>query len=580
MRTFFLIASLAILAFRAAAASVPEAGAAPDSAVVSELRQLEKTFGGHLGVMARDLKTGRVVRYNDTERFPTASLIKLPVMGAWFDMIDRGRLRASQRITLTASDKVGGSGILSSLSDSTSITLLDAVRLMTVLSDNTATNLVLDRLGSSHEERLALVNEFLLAHGLKDTRLLNRLMSVATKKDSPEAVRYSIGVSTPADMVSFLEQLYRKTLVSPSSCEAMVSILKSQFYEDGIPRLLPAWDCSRLEVAHKTGFVNETRTDAGIVYSDRGDFAIAIFVDKHPDHSSGIDNLGAQLIARAARAVWNHFTGMTGFGAGAVHADDVDWNTIPGGKWGIFRSQYSPFPHPDRAAGLTRRDGTHYPAFPHYSDSSVVVFVPKHFRELPDGSNLIVHFHGHNNDNLGALEQSRFPQAMVAQQTNALLVMVQGPYRARDSFSGKMESDGGLKHLVDDLLRVMQKEGVVTSAGIHGLVISAHSGGYRPAAFALEKGGLRGNVDAIFLFDALYDNADYFRNWLLSGKGQLYGAYTEHLEEEYSKFLMSVTSIAADRVHFARSTVEHDDVPRAYISEWLSQLGPDWNVVQ
>lgn len=572
--------ALCVLLFRAVAPGATGGSAADSSAVLRELRLLEETYGGHLGLMAKDLATGRVVRYNDSERFPTASLIKLPVMGAAFDLADRGGLILGQRITLTAADRVGGSGILQSLSDSASITLLDALTLMTVLSDNTATNLVLDRLAGTHDERLAVVNDFLIARGLKDTRLLNRLYSVATKKESPEAIRYGIGVTTPADMVSFLEQLYRKTLVSAPSCDAMIGILKKQFYEDGIPRFLPYRECATLEVAHKTGFVQETKTDAGIITSDRGDFAMAVFVDKNADHSLNSDNRASVLIARAARTVWNHFTGMTGFDAGPLRADDVDWNTIPGGKWGIFRSPASPFPHPDRSAGLTRRDGSVYPPFPHYRDSSVVVFVPKVFRELPGGSNLIIHFHGHNNDNLGALEQDRIIQAMVAKGTNALLVLVQGPYRVPDSFSGKMESDGGLRRLVDDVLRVMRKEGTVKSVGVQGIVISAFSGGYRPGAFALEKGGMGDKVRAVFLFDALYDNAEYYRNWLLSGRGEIYGAYTAHLQDAYTAFFASVESSAGARVHFARTSVEHGEVVRTHVADWLSRLGPDWNLAQ
>jgi beta-lactamase class A len=552
------------------------ARAADSSAVIAQLRQLEETHGGRLGLMAKDLKTGGVVRYNDAERFPTASLIKLPVLGAAFDLADRGRLDLSRRITLSAADKVGGSGILSVLSDSASLTLLDALTLMTVLSDNTATNLVLDRLAPTHDARLAAVNDFLLSRGLKDTRILNRLYSLATKKESPEALRYGIGVSTPADMVSLLEQLYRKTLVRPASCDAMIGILRQQFYEDGIPRFLPSLQCDSLHVAHKTGFVQETKTDAGIVFSDRGDFAMAIFVDKNADHSLTTDNRASLLIARAARTVWNHFTGMTGFDAGPLRADDVDWNSVPGGRWGIFRSPASPFPHPDRASELRLPDGTVYSPFPHYTDSSVVVFVPRGFRDLDGGANLIVHFHGHGSDNLGVLERDQLLQAMAAQRTNALLVLVQGPYRARDSFGGKMESEGGLARLVEDVLRVMRREGVVETDAVRALVISAFSGGYRPGAFAVRKGGMAGKVRAVFLFDALYANADSFREWLLAGRGEIFGAYTDHLAGEYTAFLASVESRAGARVHFTRTPVAHDEVVRTFVADWLSRLGPDW----
>ena len=106
--------------------------------------------------------------------------------------------------------------------------------------------------------------------------------------------------------------------------------------------------------------------------------------------------------------------------------------SIPGGKWGIWRSPAAPFPHPERANGFTRSDGTRYPYFPHYADSSLVVFVPEKLQPSDNGVNLIVHFHGHMNDNMGVLENYRIPQSLVAERTNAILVLPQGPYRARE----------------------------------------------------------------------------------------------------------------------------------------------------
>jgi beta-lactamase class A len=551
-------------------------GAGRDSAFMAEIRRLEREFGGHLGFMAKNLKTGDTVAYNASERFPTASLIKLPVMAAVFHEADEQRIRLDERIVLGAGDKKPGSGILRSLSDGTTFTMLDAVRMMVDLSDNTATNLVLDRLGSSHDARLAVVNDFLASKGLKNTRILNRLYTLETKKSTPEAIRYGIGVATPEEILKLLEGLYQKTLVAPSSCDAMIGILKEQWYNEMIPRYLPAWQCATLEVAHKTGEIAETKVDAGIVFSERADLAMAIFVDKHPDHDEAVENRGTTLVAYVARAIWNYFTGMEGYTDRRVRTAEVDWNSVPGGSWGIYRSPASPFPHQDRRGGWTGSDGTVYPVFPHYLDSSVVVFVPAGFHELPTGSNLIVHFHGHANDNLGILETDSIPQAMVARKINAILVLVQGPYRARDSFSGRMEEEGGLKRLVDDVLATMQREKVVRTPAISRILVSAHSGGYRPAAFVLARGGVSEKVSTVFLFDALYDFEPYFRTWLLGGKGEIYGAYTDHLEKEYSALQKNAGPAASGRLHFVKSSVEHGAVVRAYIDDWLSKLGPEW----
>lgn len=547
-----------------------------DTLWMREMVRLEALYGGHLGVAARNLKTGEILAYHGSERFPTASVIKLPIMAAFFSRVDLGRIDTNARVTLTAEDKKPGSGVLQILSAGVSMTALDAVRLMIVLSDNTATNLVLDRLGTSHEERLRYVNDFLVSKGLMNTRLLNRLYSWNTKKATPEGVRYGIGVSTPEDMVILLESLYKKTLASPRSCDMMLDILKQQFYDDIIPRYLPASECKYLEVAHKTGSLNETKVDVGLVLSDRADIALAIFVDKHPDHSEGIDNGGTLLGAEVARVTWNHFTGMTGLGPGKVKPGDVDWTRIPGGSWAIYRSAAAPFPHKDRSNGFRRTDGTYYPYFPHYADSSIIVIVPEGFKELPTGSNLIVHFHGHMGDNLGVLEKDSLTQAITAQKINALLVLVQGPYRARDSFSGKMEDEGGFRRLVEDVLATMKREKIVTSTAVNRICVSGFSGGYRPAAFVIAKGGISDKVTDVFLFDALYANEDFFKDWLLNGNGRIFGAYTDHLEGEYRRFAASVEGKAGSRISFTKTTVSHDDVPRTFIGQWLSRLDRAW----
>lgn len=549
-----------------------------DRALLQEIGRLEGEYGGHLGVMARNLDTGETVRYNASERFPTASAIKLPVMAAFFHLVDLQRLDPNLRVVLSKDDKKPGSGVLQFLSDGATISLLDAVRLMIILSDNTATNLVLDRLAPTHAERLAVVNDFLSSKEIKNTRILNRLYSLATKADTPEAMRYGVGVSTPEDMVTLLESLHAGTLAGPASSEAMTEILKQQMYRDMIPRLLPSEDCKFLQIANKTGFVNESKIDVALILSDKVNIAMAIFIDKHPDHAEDVENRASLLGAHVARAIWNKFTGSKGYEVRRALPHQVDWNAFPGGRWAIYRSPAAPFPHKERMNGFRASDGTLYPFHPHYSDDSVVVVVPSGFKERESGANLIVHFHGHMNDNTGVLEQYGMPQAVIAAKINALLVLPQGPYRARDSFGGKMEDEGGLKGLVEDVLQTMREERVLKNAQLNNLVISAHSGGYRPAAFALERGGLSDRISDVFLFDAFYAQQDYFLNWLNRERGSLYAAYTQHLAAEHTAFARRLGQDLLNRVSITPTAVEHDKVIQAFFESWLMRLAPDWRL--
>jgi beta-lactamase class A len=544
--------------------------------LLQEIARLEAEYGGHLGFMAKNLNTGETVGYNPSERFPTASVIKLPVMAAFFHLVDENKADPNAVITLTKEDKKPGSGILQFLSEGDRIILLDAIKLMITLSDNTATNLVLDRLASTHPQRMDLVNDFLAQKQLKNTRILNRLYSLETKLRTPEAIRYGIGVSTPEDMVTLLEALYNKTLVSPASCDAMQDILKNQFYREMIPRLLPEDECKYFQVANKTGSINETKVDVALVLSDKANLALAIYVDKHPDHREDVDNRGILLGAMVSRAVWNYFTGSTGYQERKIPYHNVDWNTFPGGRWAIYRSPAAPFPHKDREQGFKAPNGTSYPYHPHYDDDSIVVMVPESFKETAEGTNVIVHSHGHMNDDLGVLEKYGMPQAMIAQRINALLVLPQGPCRARDSFGGKMEDEGGLKRLVQDVLSTMQTEKIIKTTRLNKLIISAHSGGYRAAALALERGGLEDHVADMFLFDAFYGNQESFRSWLNKGKGILYAAYTEHLAKEHTSFEQATSGEAKQRLRFTPTSVDHGQVIQTFFEPWLKELDPTW----
>ncbi len=543
--------------------------------ITAELRELNARFGGHLGLMAKNLATGETVSYNATDRFPTASTIKLPVMTAYFDMARKKEIDPDVRITLRHEDKKPGSGILQFMTDGAGITLRDAVTLMITMSDNTATNLVLDRLAPALSASLGKVNDFLVSQGLKNTRILNRLFTLETKQETPEAMRYGIGVSTPEDMVLLMERLYNGTLADSASCAAMTGILENQFYNDMVPRLLPQGECTSFAVAHKTGSITETKADIALVLTDRVKFAIAVFVDKSPDHQEDDANAAVLLGAYAARAVWNQFTGMTGYDRGNVNPSDVDWTTFKGGRWAIYRSSAAPFPHSGRKDGYKGSDGTVYPYFPHYTDSSIVVVVPDGFRETDRGANVIVHFHGHMNDDLGVLEQYLLPQAMIAQKINALLVIPQGPYRARDSFDGKMEDEGGFRRMVEDVMATMRREKVVSTGNVARVIVTAHSGGYRPAGFVLDRGGMSDLITHVFLFDALYGQHEYFRDWLLKGKGIIRAAYTEHLAKEHADVAASVAA-AGPRWSMTPANVEHDQVPQAFFARWLSGLPAEW----
>ncbi|MBN2354797.1 serine hydrolase [candidate division KSB1 bacterium] len=485
-----------------------------------------------MGIMAKNLRTGKVLAVAEKEKFPTASAIKLPILVEYFYQLSEDKISPQQTMVLDSTNKWGGSGLYQYFLGRSEQKMGDAVMMMMVVSDNTATNLVINALGETHAEKLAAVNNRMARLGLKNTRLLNKMMSWSTKTDSSESIRYGVGVSTAEDMVLLLEKLYRGELVDSTACQEMIDILEHQFYSDMIPRFLPG----NVRVAHKTGSVTAVRVDVGLVLSPQTDFAIAIFCDQIRDYSGSPENKAVLAMAQASRLVWNIFTGEEGYER--LLGFYVDWNPFPGGQWARIFLSSAPFPHPSRKEGWQYKD-RRFPYDPHYIDSSAVVVIPDGFHQGNKGeTDLIVHFHGWNNDNLGVLEKFQMPQQLIASRKNAILVLAQGPWRASDSGGGKMEDDCGFRRLVEEILSLLTADGRLKSPTIGRVIVTAHSGGYRPAIYAVARGGLMANIQEVYLFDAFYSLTEELIPWLKMDKEhKLRSIYTEHLAPEHQTFM-------------------------------------------
>lgn len=404
-------------------------------------------------------------------------------------------------------------------------------------------SLIVWSVGAPHEQKLAAVNERMISLGLKNTRLLNKLMSWTTKKNTPESLRYGIGVSTPADMVLLLEKMYRSELVDSSASREMIEVMSHQQWNSMIPRLL-SWETEpELKVAHKTGSVTGVRVDVGLVFSPRTDFAIAVFCDKVRDLRDSEDNLAELAVAQAARLCWNYLTGDSTLTRPFFTA--VDWQHFPAGEWARLYLHNAPFPHASRDSGYTYVGSSSdastrkfFPRHPHYDDSTAIVIIPKGYHVVNGGNDLIIHFHGWWNDVDSVMEKFGLVQQLVESRKNAILVLVQGPYRAPDSHGGKMEAVGGFRRLVEEILTVLKAEKKIDSENIGRIIISAHSGGYRPAVYAVANGGLAGHIREVFLFDAFYSEYEKFLPWLKQNNAnRLRSIYTEHLAAEHRDFI-------------------------------------------
>lgn len=271
--------------------------------LADRIAALTKNFRGTVYLYAKNLTTGREFDLAGDTKVRTASTIKLPILCALESLVAAGKVKWDEKIVLKPEDKVSGSGVLGSLTDGTDLTVRNLATLMIIVSDNTATNLILDRITAD------AVNDYLDTIGLTQTRSNRKVRGDGTKLAAPsgwskagqieENKRFGLGVSTPREMVKLLELLHQGKMVSPAASKDVIEILKLQQFKTGIGRHTP----EAVTVASKSGSLDALRSDVGIAYTKAGPIAIAITVDGMPDIDYSPDNVGEQLIWQITSAL-------------------------------------------------------------------------------------------------------------------------------------------------------------------------------------------------------------------------------------------------------------------------------------
>jgi beta-lactamase class A len=256
-------------------------------------------FPGTVSIYAKNLDTGVTYALRPDDRVRTASTIKLPILCATFEAVKEGRLNWTSLLTLHDSDKVSGSGILGEFSDGVKLPLADVSHLMIVLSDNTATNLIIDQVTADY------VNDYMDKLGLKNTRSMRKVLGDGTNLKTPSGYskagldpankKYGLGSSTPREMVILLERIEKGEIVSPEASMEILKILKRQRDTNGIARKM-----GDLVVANKAGALDHLRSDVGIVYAKGNRIAMAITCEDVPKIDWTSDNEGLLLISKIA----------------------------------------------------------------------------------------------------------------------------------------------------------------------------------------------------------------------------------------------------------------------------------------
>ena len=245
-------------------------------------------FKGKVYLFAKNPDTGETYSFNGDERVKTASTIKIAVMIEAFARVAEGRAKWTDELVLTKAARYSGSGILPELGDGLRLTFRDCVNLMMLISDNTATNMVLDYLTTD------AVNARMDSLGIKQTRLMRRVGSGGESQAGKleENKRFGLGATTPHEMVQIMGKLDRGEVISQAASKEMIDLMKREQARYAIGRTTSD------PMASKYGALDRLRSCVAIVYSKKGKIAVAITVDEMPEVYWSVDNPGYLLMSR------------------------------------------------------------------------------------------------------------------------------------------------------------------------------------------------------------------------------------------------------------------------------------------
>jgi beta-lactamase class A len=269
----------------------------------SVLQPFTEKFSGQVAIAFQRFGDGASYLLNAGKTMRSASLIKLPILTYALEKVARGELNLSERYELKTDEVAGGAGILHTLQDGLQLTLHDLLTFMMIVSDNTATNMVIDRVGPD------ALNAYVQQLGLAQTKLVGKLQ--LPEHQWNEAQRRGERNSTcAADMLGLLMRLEGRDLLPDDLTKVALDILKKQQATEALSRYLPR-DAELFDdyvtVASKSGCLRGLWHDAGIIYDKSYTplYALVVMTDDAADESYSWEQEGMMLIANVSRAIYN-----------------------------------------------------------------------------------------------------------------------------------------------------------------------------------------------------------------------------------------------------------------------------------
>lgn len=285
-----------------------------------EIEAYIKTEAAEFGIHIKNLRTNEEVNINADKLYQMASVFKVPILATLYDLVHQGKIDEMQKIKITEEDLVPGSGVVQELTPGVELTIRDLATLMIIISDNLATDKILEIVGKENVEnkmREVGLDHIHIAYPCWDLlrlvagvgeRTQNRqsyneiIDAFETNESDPiifsEEVKNNL--STARDMSRLMEMIAKDEFVSKAVCEDLRDIMHRQHYKQRIGGMLPP----NTKVASKTGSIGTMFNDTGIVYlpDDKGEFVMTAYTTGHEEEYRGNDP-----IAKIARMAFDHF---------------------------------------------------------------------------------------------------------------------------------------------------------------------------------------------------------------------------------------------------------------------------------
>ena len=289
MRLLKLLSVALFLLFTQSTPAQDENRAALRHKLTTEIERVATNLDGVMGVAIKDLTTGEEILINEQLVFPTGSSIKIPILIELHKQAAEGKFSLNDQRWVEKKDQIGGSGVIQYFGDhSSNLSLRDLATLMIALSDNTATNLLIDQVG------MANVNRTLDDLGLKQIRLRRKMI------DQAASARGDENTATPREAMRLMEMLYRGEVVSRAVNSEVLATIKLP-KSSSIPKLLPPG----VEIANKPGGIEGAACDWGIVFVPNRPFAIAVMSNYVAGEQAG------DAIAKISKLAYDYFARLS-----------------------------------------------------------------------------------------------------------------------------------------------------------------------------------------------------------------------------------------------------------------------------